>query len=285
MDHATCLANNFEPGIAKPPRVQTASEQDTRRAFFGVSLMFFVITAVVTVRWCNSMAAMQGMPMPGGWSMSMAWMRMPGQSWAGATASFLAMWIVMMAAMMLPSLTPMLWRYRQSLGTTGNGLRHRLTACAGLGYFLVWTLFGLAIFPAGVAAAAAEMDHPALARGVPISAGLVVFVAGALQFTHWKARHLACCREAPGAGCVLPPRADAAWRQGLRFGFHCALSCANLTAILLVLGVMDLRSMVLVTSAITAERLTPDGGQAPRVIGALAVVAGLFLVLRAVSLQ
>jgi len=48
------------------------------------------------------------MPMPGGWTMSMAWMRMPGQTWPGAAASFLGMWIVMMVAMMLPSLVPML---------------------------------------------------------------------------------------------------------------------------------------------------------------------------------
>jgi len=44
------------------------------------------------------------MTMPGGWMMSMAWMRLPGQSWPGAAASFLGMWIVMMVAMMLPSL-------------------------------------------------------------------------------------------------------------------------------------------------------------------------------------
>ena len=60
------------------------------------------------------MSAMGEMPMPGGWTMSMAWMRMPGQTWPGAAASFLGMWVVMMVAMMLPSLVPMLWRYRQA---------------------------------------------------------------------------------------------------------------------------------------------------------------------------
>ena len=59
-------------------------------------------------RLVRSMSAMGGMPMPGGWTMSMPWMRMPGQSWPAAAASFLGMWIVMMAAMMLPSLVPML---------------------------------------------------------------------------------------------------------------------------------------------------------------------------------
>jgi predicted metal-binding membrane protein len=45
----------------------------------------------------------------------------------------------------------------------------------------------------------------------------------------------------------------------MRFGLHCGLSCANLTAILLVAGVMDLRAMTVVTAAITAERLAPTG--------------------------
>jgi predicted metal-binding membrane protein len=276
MDHATCLANHFEPRPARP--ALAISAQASGRAFIGVSAFLFVVTAAVTVLWCNSMSAMQGMPMPGGWTMSMAWMRMPGQSWAAATASFAGMWVVMMAAMMLPSLMPMLGRYRQSLGTTNDALRSRLTALAGLGYFFVWALFGLAVFPVGVATAAIEMVQPALARAVPIAAGLVVLIAGALQFTKWKAHHLACCREAPMSGCALPTRTGAAWRQGLRFGLHCGLCCANLTAILLVLGVMDLRAMAAVTAAITAERLSPAGERVARAIGAVVVVAGLLMI-------
>jgi hypothetical protein len=38
--------------------------------------------------------------MPGGWTMSMAWMRMPGQTWPGDAVSFLGIWVVMMVAMM-----------------------------------------------------------------------------------------------------------------------------------------------------------------------------------------
>jgi predicted metal-binding membrane protein len=285
MDHATCLANNFEPRIATPSRTRMRIAQVPGRAFFGVSSLLFVFSATVTVLWCNSMAAMQRMSMPGGWTMSMAWMRMPGKTWAGATASFVGMWVVMMAAMMLPSLVPMLWRYRQSLGTTGETLRDRLTALAGLGYFFVWTLFGLATFPVGVTMAAIEMERPALARAVPTAAGLVVLIAGVLQFTKWKAHRLACCREAPGSNGVLPAQAATAWRQGLQFGLDCGLSCANLTAILLVLGVMDLRAMALVTSAITAERLAPAGGHVARAIGAVAAFAGVYLIARAVGLE
>ena len=94
------------------------SERASQRAFFGVSALLFAASAAVTIVWCASMSAMGEMPMPGGWTMSMAWMRMPGQTWPGAAASFLGMWVVMMVAMMLPSLVPMLWRYRQAVGRT-----------------------------------------------------------------------------------------------------------------------------------------------------------------------
>ena len=103
-------------------------ERTSERAFFGVSALLFAASAAVTIVWCASMSAMGGMPMPGGWTMSMAWMRMSGQTWPGAAASFLCMWVMMMVAMMLPSLVQMLWRYRQAVampGATRLGLLER----------------------------------------------------------------------------------------------------------------------------------------------------------------
>jgi len=230
------------------------------------------------------MSSMGGMSMPGDWTMSMAWMRMPEQTWAAATASFLGMWVAMMVAMMLPCLMPMLWCYRQAVPTADPRQLARLTALAGVGYFLVWTGFGAIAFPVGVVLAALEMHLPALARAVPIAVGLVVLGAGALQFTAWKARHLACCRRAPGHGHCLPPAAAAAWRYGLRLGLHCGYCCAGLTAILLVIGVMDLRAMAAVTTAITLERLAPQGERIARASGLVALWAGLLLSARAVGL-
>jgi len=78
-------------------------EPAPQRAFLGVSALLFAATAALTIVWRASMSAMGEMPMPGGWTMSMAWMPMCGQTWPGATASFLDMWVVMMVAMMLPS--------------------------------------------------------------------------------------------------------------------------------------------------------------------------------------
>lgn len=265
--------------------MNTASAEGvSRRAFLGVSALLFAASAAVTIVWCGSMSAMGEMPMLGGWSMSMAWMRMPGQTWPGAAASFLGMWVVMMVAMMLPSLVPMLWRYCEAVGSPGQARVGRLTALVGVGYFFVWAVFGMAAFPLGVALATVEMEMPALARAVPIAAGVVVLLAGVLQFTVWKSHHLACYREAPGPGSTLPADVGTAWRHGLRLGLHCSLCCANLMAILLVIGVMDLRAMAVVTAAITVERLAPAGERIGRATGAVAVGAGVLLIARAAGL-
>jgi predicted metal-binding membrane protein len=262
-----------------------SSKPLSRHGFFGVSALLFTASAALTTLWCASMSTTGEMPMPNGWTMSMAWMRMPGQTWGGAAMSFVGMWVVMMVAMMLPSLVPTLWRYHEALGARADAQRVRRTVIVGVGYFFVWAVFGMAAFPLGAALAGAEMQYPALARAVPIAVSLVVVIGGVVQFTPWKARHLACCREAPARGRTLPVDTVTAWRHGLRLGLSCSYSCAGLTAILMVMGVMDLRMMAAVTAAITIERLSPGGERVARATGAVTVAAGLLLIARATGLQ
>jgi predicted metal-binding membrane protein len=251
--------------------------------FLAVSALLFAASATATIVVCGSMSAM-GMPMPGGWTMSMAWMRMPGQTWTGAAASFVAMWTLMMVAMMLPSLVPMLWRYRVAVDAIGAARPGPLTALAGMGYFFVWALFGVVVFPLGVALTTVEMREPALAQAVPVLVAVSIVIAGAFQFTGWKARQLACCREAARFGGALPPDIAKAWRHGLRLGLECSYCCANLMAIMVAIGVMDLRAMAIVAAAITVERLAPAGERVARAVGVLAVAAGVFMIARATML-
>lgn len=251
----------------------------TDRAFVAAANILFATCAAITIFWCRSMP--MGMPMPGGWTMSMTWMRMPDQTWPVALASFLGMWIVMMVAMMLPSLIPTLRHYRQTVLATGQKRLGWPTLLAGLGYFFVWSIFGAVAFPLGVLLAATEMQHPALARAVPSAAGAVVLIAGVLQFTPWKIHHLACCRLVPGHRRTFSADAGSAFRHGLRLGFHCSRCCIGLIAVLLALGVMDLRAMAAVTAAITLERLAPAGAHVARAIGVVAIGVGLFLIVRA----
>lgn len=257
-----------------------ASEQ----AFWGISAVLFSASAAATVFRCTSLSAMSEMPLCGGRTMSMVWMRLPGETWLGAAGSFLLMWMVMMVAMMLPSLLPMLGRYRQAAAGTGALRLAGLTALAGVGYFLVWAGLGMAVFPLGVALSAIAVHEPVLASAVPVAAGLAVLIAGMLQFTAWKAHHLACCRSAPDFRRTRPADAGTACWQGLRLGLHCCLSCAGLTTILVVGGLMDLRMMATVTAAITLERLAPSGERIARVSGAIAVGGGLFLIAEAMGL-
>lgn len=203
---------------------------------------------------------------------------MPGctmteQSWPAAAASFVAMWVAMMIPMMLPSLAAMLWRYRDSIGEVGPARRTALTAVVGVGYCCVWSAAGLAAFPLSVA----------LSRAMPASIGIIVLIAGAIQFTAWKARHLDCCRHA-GPGRELSADSFAAWRHGLRLGVHCVYSCLGLTTILLVIGMMDMRAMAAVTTAITLERLAPAGERVAHAIGVVIVGVGLLMVARATGL-
>jgi predicted metal-binding membrane protein len=211
------------------------------------------------------------------WTMSMMWMRVPGQTWLTGAASFLGMWTVMMVAMMLPSLVLTLWRLRQGEGATADTHADRLTAIVGTGYFFVWTVVGMIAFALGVALAAVAMQRPALSRAVPAAEGIVVLIAGVLQFTRWKLRHLACCRAESPSGEDVPADARSAWRHGVHLGFHCSSSCVGLTAGLLVIGVMDLRAMVVVGTSITLERLAPSGERVARIIGAVGTGAGLWL--------
>jgi predicted metal-binding membrane protein len=265
----------------------TSTRSAERTAFWGAAALLFLTSVAGTIAWCASMSrpALADMPMPGGWTMSMAWMRMPGQTWPAAAASFLGMWIVMMVAMMLPSLIPMLRRYREAVGSSAGAPLGGLTVVVGVAYFFVWTLLGAGAFPVGVALAALEMRQPPVARAVPFVAGAVVLLAGLLQLTPWKARQLACCREAPACGATLPA-ADAAtaWRHGLRLGVRCIRCCAGPMAVLLCLGVMDLRAMLAVAVAITLERLVPAGERIARGTGGVFAGVGLFLVARAAGL-
>jgi predicted metal-binding membrane protein len=245
-------------------------------------LAVFAVSAAVTVRWCGAMAG--GMPMPGGWTMSMAWMRMPGQRWPDAFAAFVAMWVTMMVPMMLPSLAPMLLRYRRTVHAADDESLGARTAVVAAGYLAVWGGVGILVYPCGVLAGAAAMHWDVIARAVPGATGVALLVAGAAQWTPWKARRLAHCRTTPACTAGLPSDARTALRHGVDLGRHCAACCAGLMLVLLAGGVMDVRTMAVVATAISAERLAPDGVRAARTAGLLLAAAGVSTVARAAGL-
>ena len=213
---------------------------------------------------------------------SMMWMSGSGQAWLAAGAGFMRMWVVMMAAMMLPSLTPMLLRYRRAAAETGEIRIGTSTALLGLGYSLVWMVLGAVTYPFGAAVATVAHELPSVSYAGPLTVGVLVLIAGLLQLTEWNAHHIACCRELADA---RTPKRDrrTPWRQGLDLGVHCVCCSALPMAILLVSGGMSLITMSIVTAAMTLERVTINGARVARALGALVIPMGLILIARAIG--
>jgi predicted metal-binding membrane protein len=210
----------------------------------------------------------------------MTGMTMPQQAWSGAAPEYLGMWMAMMVPMMLPSLVPMVSQYRRSVrGADGIHL-HGLAALVSVGYFLVWAILGTAAYAAGAAVMAVETRWGMVTRWLPVAAGVVMLVAGGLQFTTWKARQLALCREGSGRGCPSTPSVPGAWRHGLELGVRCSLCSGSLMLVLFAIGMMDVVAMAAVTLAISAERLAPAPLRVARVTGVALIVVGMLTIAR-----
>ncbi len=268
------------------------------RVFVAACALVFVAGAAMTVQLRRGMAG--GMPMgdgaplaggptmgggtlmPGAPAMAGAWMPLPGQSRLAAALWFTGMWVAMMVAMMMPSLAPALAGYRR-LVSEPSGLRlGAQTLVAGVGYFAVWALVGAAAYAVGAPLAAALVPRGALARAVPLGAGVVVTLAGAFQLTAWKRRQLQRCRSA-GCGRAPGTGVGGAWSFGLLLGVSCALCCAGYMIALLAAGMMDLTVMAAIAAAITLERLAPWPARAAVLAGAIAVGAGGLAIARALG--
>jgi predicted metal-binding membrane protein len=243
--------------------VRDMSGQRASSVVFGITVALLIAASwILTIRSCGTMSAMGEAPMPGGWSMSMVWIRMPGQSWFGAGIAFVGMWIVMMAAMMLPSFVPVLWRYGRAATSAGERHTASLVALVGLGYFVVWAAIGVAVFTGGAAFAVLAMRHSALSRAVPLVSVCAAGIAIVVQLVAWHARGAASCVETPVSGCPRSARARNAWRHGLRLGAYCGQCCAGLMMLQLIVGIMGLRTMAVVAAVVAAERLAREYGRA-----------------------
>jgi predicted metal-binding membrane protein len=163
----------------------------------------------------------------------------------GSLGWFAVSWLVMMAAMMLPSLVPAVLA----------GAR----AAFVVAYLGVWTAAGVAAYALFEGVRALDAGFLAWDRAGRYVAAGVILAAAAYQFTGAKAACLDRCRA---------PRVS-----GLRHGLNCVGCCAGLMAALFALGVMSLTWMAVVAALIVVERLAPS--RTPAVYGVAAVLAVL----------
>ena len=216
-----------------------------------------------------------GMPMPGGWELSMAWMPMGTQGWGDATAMFLAMWLAMMVAMMLPSALPVLLTYERTLRFRADPAAGRKTLVAACAYFSIWLAFGGLAWLGGVAVTQGALASANVARAVPLGVALTLVAAGIYQLTPLKS---ACLRHCRGPLDTLARHLDhGPWRLGLHHGLWCAGCCVGIMAVQLALGVMNLAAMAGLAAWIAIEKLTPAGPRIARAGGVVAIVAGVAL--------
>jgi predicted metal-binding membrane protein len=251
--------------------------------------VLLVVAAIVTIAaWIFTIYTANGMsssmPMPGGWSMSMAWMSMGHQSAIAHAGMFLVMWSVMMIAMMLPSVMPAVLLHRrlvQSRVERGERAAGSHLLLLG-GYFSIWVAFGAVAYAIGMTLAAAAMRSVRVSVLVPAATGAALAAAGAYQLTQWKQLCLRHCRSPLDFFARHEIRRAAnSWQFGVHHGAYCAACCWGLMVIQLALGVMSVPLMALVALIILLEKQWRHGEVLARVVGGATIAGGIFLALRA----
>lgn len=190
--------------------------------------------------------------------------------------AFIAVWVVMMIAMMFPSVAPMTLAFASITHSRGQG--YLPTAAFVAGYIAVWTVAGL--IPLGFLQAidALWMTPPSwLSR----AAGLVIIAAGFYQFTPLKDVCLRACRSPLGFLMThdYGRGLSAAVQAGAGHGVYCLGCCWALMTVLAVLGLMNLAWMAVISALFFIEKNVRFGDLLPKAVGVACVTAGLAVLL------
>jgi predicted metal-binding membrane protein len=172
----------------------------------------------------------------------------------GAFGWFLGAWVVMMAAMMLPSVAPTVALYSRMTKARSPASPLLFTA----GYFVVWGAVGALAFAVAAGGSRFAGDVLAWDRAGRWIAGVTLLVAAVYELTPLKHVCLQKCRSPLGflLGAWRDGRAGAL-QMGSRHGAWCVGCCWALMASLFALGVMSLAWMALVAGLIAAEKILP----------------------------
>jgi predicted metal-binding membrane protein len=198
----------------------------------------------------------------------------------GALGFYVGVWVVMMAAMMFPSIAPMVVAYsRIQRKRREEGKAQSAPVAVGLfvaGYLVSWTAFGLAAYGLFELGRSFSIDALAWDEAGPYVAGGVIFAAAVYQLSPAKDVCLRRCRG-PLAFVLgyWKPGYVGALRMGVEHGAWCVGCCWALMAALFALGVMSVGWMAFVAALIAIEKLLPWRAVANRSIAVVLVVLGL----------
>jgi len=220
-----------------------------------------LLLALAALSWWTTAGRMDGMD-EGPWTAF------------GALGWFLGVWVVMMAAMMLPSLAPTVALYSRMTRARSPVSPLLFTA----GYLVVWGAAGALAFALAAAGRGILGDALAWDRAGRWAAGVTLLVAAAYEVTPLKDVCLGKCHSP--LGFLLGAWRDGpagALRMGARHGAWCLGCCWALMASLLALGVMSVAWMAFVAVLIAVEKTLPWQRVATYGTAALLLVLGVFV--------
>jgi predicted metal-binding membrane protein len=249
------------------PASRHAAIDRGRRVLVATLLVLAALAWAATIALARSPAAMSVMP---------------GQPAPAAAALFAGMWLVMMAAMMLPAIVPVVLLFRtvqRQRGARGGPVVP--VAVFVSGYLAVWLLAGLGADLAYTVAHALGARVPFGPNVAPYLGGAILVLAGFYQFTPLKNVCLKHCRSPlhfvmhgwrEGRGGAV--------RMGATHGLFCFGCCWGIMAVLFVVGLMNLGWMAALSLLIMAEKVAPRGVVIGRVVGGLFVALGVLMTLQ-----
>jgi predicted metal-binding membrane protein len=173
-------------------------------------------------------------------------MDMGGATELGSFAFFVALWVSMMAAMMLPGAAPAVVRRAHASG------RVRAVPLFVGSYLAVWTVVGVVVY-------ALYRPHGSFA------AGAVAIAAGVYEFTPLKQHCRRRCRESV--------------RSGFEFGRYCVGSSIGLMLMLVALGVMSVTWMFVIALLVLAQKLLPLKAAIDVPLGIVIVGLGILIII------
>lgn len=247
------------------PRQHPLRTIDVRQA--GLIAVLLILAAL---SWIFTAERMSGMDM-GGWTNP------------GPLNFFVTTWVVMLAAMMFPSVTPMVTAYAKISRRRREAGRYAPRGSTSLfvaGYLVAWTAFGLVAYDLYQTVAALAPGAFTANPGGRYAAAGVILAAAVYQLTPAKNVCLTKCRT-PMDFILhrLRPGHGGALRMGLEHGAWCVGCCWALMVALFALGVMSVGWMALVGAFIAVEKMLPWKRLANRSVSVALVLMAFGIVL------
>lgn len=259
-------------GVSRLTALESALRRDRRWTAAALLLVVALCWAWLVPMARDMYGAMNG---PSAWMMR--------SSDASYFPWLFAMWLAMMAGMMLPSAAPTLLLYAMVVrrSTEAARIAAQLYLFAG-GYLLIWGGFSLGATLAQVWLGRTQLLSDMMQLRSGVLGGALLLVAGAYQLAPWKQACLRSCR-APAAFIAEHWRAGpgGALRMGLAHGLFCLGCCWALMLLLFVGGVMNLYWIAALSAFVLLEKLAPYGVQGGRLSGILLLLAGTAVMLQA----